>query len=258
MARAFDGVADGFIAPSSASLTSITTAITVAYWWNPSSAGPSYNRHIVKYTTATPSNTSATFAVQQNTATPDTRYQGLINGTSWTTGTNSAHTINEWQFHVLIWQSGDRPILRRYATNGNMIQEGRSGTNRTGSLPNGPGSLYIGRQASVYVPGRMARLFIHNQMLSDNQITTLLNGTLPVTPSGDYWPLTGTGNTEVGTVNGNVLTATGNPAFYSETGIPNPYTPPAAGKTIRTWNGTAWETRQLLVRNAANTDWVWQ
>lgn len=253
MAREFDGVDDGFIAPSSASLESCVNAITVAYWWNPSAAGPSFARHIVKYT-ATETNTGASWSVQMNNATAETRYQGLLNGTSWTTGTNNPHTVGQWQFHVMYWESGTAPTLRRYDTAGVILQTGVSGTVRTGSIPNGAGGLYVGRQAAVYVPGRMARLFVHNAKLTDAQMLTLHSGSLPVTPSGDYWPLNGTGSTEVGTVNGNVLTATGAPGTFSEAGMP---TPPAQGKTVRWWNGTAWETRKLLSRNAANTDWVW-
>lgn len=217
MARSFDGVDDYLTAPSTAQLRSPSTALTISYWAKVATSSATFGRVLQKSGA-----NGAQYEVFQDT-TPGKHKLNLDFGTTvnLSTATVTPDT-GIWLFYVWRWNSGGGSRVDIFDLDGALVASGTTATN-TGTLQTSTDStstLWVMRSSGGnYMPGTMARLFIHNARLTDAEVTTLRGGQLPVAPSADYWPLDGTGATEVGQTNGNVLTVFGAlPA--SDSGLP--------------------------------------
>lgn len=217
MARTFDGVDDKGVATVN---TKTTSAWTIAFWVKPGATGNTFGRVVNARTTA-PAEHIAAFtdgtlgkikALMVNSA------GSITYGPSPTTMPTDG---SAWYWWVSRWTNGGAINTRIYNVDGTLFSD-VSGSAVTLTLNDQTGGTVNVGHSGGGSPfgGVVARVFIHNERLTDAQLDALRDGTMPVTPSADYWSMADNAADETGDIHGTLLTITG-AVQSSDAGLPN-------------------------------------
>lgn len=193
MAFVFDGATELHV-PDSVSLRTPSTAITLAFWvYRDAADALDAARLVGKFGDANPVFWSYNIVKFFNTG----RYVFEVHDNSSMFPPTDQHAADAWFFVVGRWSSGNPIRLQVFNAAGSQTSS-ISTDNFTGTISNyTTNPLNIGGSFGNFLTGMMAGIYLHNAALSDTQVADLLSathpvspsGSIPVSPSGDYWPL---------------------------------------------------------------------
>jgi Concanavalin A-like lectin/glucanases superfamily len=207
-ARHFGGVdTDYLTAADSASLESPSSAITVAFWFEVTSA----TQHSYAYLLQKFDSTQVSYGVYQNSSTAGSYIAKInIGGSAHTTAATTAVSLNTWYFAVLTWASGGPLTLAIYNADG-TVYSSKATTNITGTIGYDAGSLFIGRSSATgfSFTGNLTNIWIDDTSIGSTDRDTLRTGVAPFTASGLWAPFLGNSPESDQSGNGNNLTVNG-------------------------------------------------
>jgi hypothetical protein len=219
-ARYFDGVSPDYaFAADSTSLRSPASAVTLAGFWRPSTYTATDGGLWGK--TGNLAGRSMSYAVirRDTTDARNLRFRlGLTTaGNVLLDPANMATTLamDTWYFLACTWSSGSAPRMRVWTVSGTSLIDVTGGTGYTDTILYGADPFRVGKNDQTDTTGMhrvsLAAIGVHNAVVSDvNLASWRTNRFPPITLSGGFWALNGSGTTsEPDTAQTNTLTLSG-------------------------------------------------
>lgn len=229
MARDFDGVDDGAQGLVDADMS---TALTIAAWIKPANVGSDFGRMV----NVRDSGNVEQVAIFNDAQKGEMKIQ-LTDGAG-NKKFGGSHPLmvmdGRWYWWSTRWASGGGVNTLIYNEDGSLFSDTTTSAVTTTLRDAAGGSLTVGHSGGGASDwgGVVARLFVHNAYLTDEQMTSLRLGTVPVVPSADYWSFNDETTPETGDVHGTPLEIVG-ATVVSGAGLP-PIPKAYAGSTTPT------------------------